>query len=185
MIYSNDFRNGITLELDGDLFAIVDFQHVKPGKGSAFVRTKLKNVKTGYVVEKTFRAGEKVNRAIMEHLDMQFLYAADDLYHFMDERSYEQVALTAELLGDRIKWLKDGMTVKVATHDGIPIDVELPTSVELEVVETEPGFKGDTATGGNKPARLETGAIAQVPLFVNVGDRLLIDTRSGQYLKRA
>jgi elongation factor P len=184
MITSNDFKNGMTIELDGQLMTIVEFLHVKPGKGSAFVRTKLKNLKTGYSVEKTFRAGEKVTRAHIERKQMQYLYASGTDYVLMDNESYEQVTLSKELMGDGGKWIKEGMEVSVLFHDIEPLGVDVPNFVELKVMETEPGFKGDTATGGTKPATLETGAIIQVPLFVNVEDVLQIDTRSGNYLRR-
>ncbi len=184
MISSNDFRNGITIELEGTLYTIVEFQHVKPGKGSAFVRTKLKNVRTGYNVEKTFRAGEKVNRAIVERRDMQFLYKSGEDYTFMDQENYEQLTVQEAQLGDGVKWLKDSMPVSVLLHETTVLGIDLPNFVELKIIETEPGFKGDTATGASKPAKLETGATINVPLFVNEGDVIQIDTRSGEYLKR-
>jgi elongation factor P len=185
MITSNDFRNGMTIEIDGQLMTIVEFLHVKPGKGSAFVRTKLKNLKTGYSVEKTFRAGEKVTRAHIERKQMQYLYASGTDYVLMDNESYEQVTIAKETMGDGGKWIKEGMEVSVLFHDVEPLGVDIPNFVELKVTETEPGFKGDTATGGTKPATLETGAVIQVPLFVNVDDMLQIDTRSGNYMRRA
>jgi len=184
MITSNDFKNGMTIELDGHLMTIVEFLHVKPGKGSAFVRTKLKNLKTGYSVEKTFRAGEKVMRAHIEKRPMQYLYSSGSDYIVMDNENFEQITLSGELLGDSAKWLKEGMEVSVLFHDTEAIGVDVPNFVDLKVTETEPGFKGDTATGGNKPATLETGAVINVPLFVNVDDVLQIDTRTGQYLRR-
>lgn len=184
MITSNDFKNGMTIELDGQLMTIVEFLHVKPGKGSAFVRTKLRNLKSGYVVEKTFRAGEKVTRAIIDKRTMQFLYSSGSDYNVMDTENYEQITLSAESMGDGVKWLKEGMEISVLFYGTDPIGVDVPNFVELKVTETEPGFKGDTATGGTKPATLETGATIQVPLFINIGEVLQIDTRTGQYLRR-
>ncbi|MDK2836326.1 MAG: elongation factor [Thermosediminibacterales bacterium] len=184
MISTNDFKTGLTIELDGEVYMVVDFQHVKPGKGAAFVRSKLKNVKTGAVFEKTFRAGEKVPRAHVERKEMQYLYNSGDLYYFMDMETYEQIPLSNELIADSIKFLKENMQVTVMFYDGNAIGIELPNFVELEVIETEPGFKGDTATGGTKPATLETGAVVQVPLFINIGDILKIDTRTGEYISR-
>lgn len=185
MISSNDFRNGVTIELDGDVWQVADFQHVKPGKGAAFVRTKLKNVRTGAVVERTFNAGEKVPKAHVDRRDMQFLYESDDTFNFMDNETYEQITLNGDQLGDAKKFLKENMTIGVLFFQGITIGVELPNSVELEVVETDPGIRGDTATGGTKPAKLETGYTVKVPLFINIGDVLRIDTRSGDYIERA
>jgi len=184
MITSNDFKNGMTIEIDGNLMTIVEFLHVKPGKGSAFVRTRLRNLKSGYVIEKTFRAGEKVNRAIIDKRTMQYLYSSDSDYMVMDTENYEQISLTAEAMGDGVKWLKEGMEISVLFYGTDPIGVDIPNFVELKVVETEPGFKGDTATGGTKPATLETGATIQVPLFIEIGEVLQIDTRTGQYLRR-
>lgn len=184
MISSNDFRNGVTIELEGKLLTVVEFQHVKPGKGSAFVRTKLRDLKSGYVIEKTFRGGEKLVRANIENREMQFLYHSDNDYTFMDTSSYEQVTLTADHIGDCVKWLKDGTMVSVMFHGNLALGVEVPNFVELRVTETEPGFKGDTATGSMKNATVETGAVVQVPLFVTQGDTLQIDTRTGQYLRR-
>jgi len=185
MISTNDFRTGLTIELDGEVYTVVEFQHVKPGKGSAFVRTKLKNRRTGAVVERTFRAGEKVPRAHIEKRQMQYLYHDGDQYTFMDTENYEQIILSADQLDDAIKYLKDNMTLDIMFYQGQPMGVELPNTVILTVVDTEPGVRGDTATGATKPATLETGAVVQVPLFVNIGDALIIDTRSGQYVQRA
>ncbi|MHB1419258.1 MAG: elongation factor P [Bacillota bacterium] len=185
MISTNDFRTGVTIELDGNVFVVVEFQHVKPGKGAAFVRCKLRNMRSGSTTEKTFRAGEKVPRAILDHRVMQYLYKDADNFVFMDTDNYEQINLDQEALGDATKYLKDNMTISVLFYQGRSIGVELPNSVELKVAETEPGIKGDTASGGSKTATLETGAVVQVPLFINVGDLLRIDTRSGQYLERA
>ena len=184
MISSNDFRNGVTIVIDGNLWTVIEFLHVKPGKGSAFVRTRLKNVKTGSTVERTFRAGEKLERATVDNRDMQMLYNDADGYHFMDTESYENITLQRELIGDPADFLKDGMRVAVQFHDGTPIGVDLAAHVELKVEETDPGFKGDTATGTTKPAKLETGATVQVPLFVNPGDMIRIDTRDRRYIGR-
>lgn len=185
MISVNDFRTGLTIEMDGELFSVVDFMHVKPGKGAAFVRSKLKNIRTGYTMEKTFNAGEKVNLARIDNSEMQYLYKSDQDYVFMDTKTYDQLTLSEESLGDSIKYLKENMIVTVQRYEGKPLGVSLPNTVELEVVETDPGFKGDTATGGSKPAKLETGAMVTVPLFINIGDLLQIDTRTGEYLRRS
>ncbi len=185
MISSNDFKTGVTIEVDGEVYAVVEFQHVKPGKGSAFVRTKLKNVKTGAVLERTFAAGEKLPRAHVERKEVQYLYSTGDEYVVMDTQTYEQFNLTQDQLGDSAKFVKENMTLWVLTHAGNFIGVEIPNFVELEVVETDPGVKGDTATGGSKPAKLETGAVVKVPLFINVGDKIRVDTRTGTYLERA
>ncbi|NLG79036.1 MAG: elongation factor P [Firmicutes bacterium] len=184
MISTNDFHTGLTIELDGEVYTVVDFQHVKPGKGSAFVRSRLKNVKTGYVIERTFRAGEKLPRAHIDYREMQYLYSSGDDNYFMDTSTYEQLVLSNETLGDAKKYLKENMVIGVQMYEGAPIGVELPNFVELAVVDTDPGLRGDTATGGSKPATLETGAVVQVPLFVNVGDVIRVDTRTGQYLER-
>lgn len=184
MISTADFRKGLTVELDGEVFSIIDFQHVKPGKGGAFVRTKLRNVRTGNVFDRTFRAGERMERAILERKQMQYLYSQGDDYVFMDTETYDQVTLTADQLGEATKWLKDNLEVALLTHEGRLIGVELPDSVELRVIQTDPGLRGDTASGGSKPATLETGAVVQVPLFINEGDVLRVDTRSGLYLER-
>lgn len=184
MISTNDFRTGLTIEVEGDIYTVVEFQHVKPGKGSAFVRSKLKNIKTGGVIERTFRAGEKLPRARLDHREMQYLYSDGDSYIVMDNESYEQVALTGEQLGDAVKYLKENMSLGVLMYQNEIIGVELPHAVELEVVDTEPGIKGDTASGGSKPAKLETGAVVQVPFFINVGDVIRVDTRSGEYIER-
>ncbi len=184
MISVNDLRTGITIEVDGTLYTVIEFLHVKPGKGAAFVRTKLKNLETGAVLERNFRAGERVNRAHIETREMQYLYQSGDEYYFMDSETYEQVALTRELLGDGIYFLKENMTVYVQFYQGRAIGVDLPTFVELEVVETDPGLKGDTATGGSKPAKLETGLVVQVPLFVQQGEKIRVDTRTKEYLSR-
>ncbi|MGI6485776.1 MAG: elongation factor P [Thermoanaerobacterales bacterium] len=184
MISTNDLRTGVTVEIDGEVFTIVDFQHVKPGKGAAFVRTKIKNIKTGQLFERTFRAGEKLNRANIERKTMQYLYSSDDIFYFMDTNTYEQIPLNKDQLGDAIKFLKENSEAMVMFYEGASIGIELPTFVELEVIDTEPGFKGDTATGGSKPATLETGAVVQVPLFIDKGDLIRVDTRTGEYLSR-
>lgn len=184
MISTNDFHTGLTIELEGEIYTVVEFMHVKPGKGSAFVRSRLKNVKTGAVTERTFRAGEKLPRAHIDYREMQYLYSSGDENFFMDTSTYEQLTLGDERLGDARKYLKENMIIGVQMYEGEAIGVELPTFVELAVVKTDPGLRGDTATGGSKPATLETGATVQVPLFVNVGDVIRVDTRTDQYLER-
>ncbi len=184
MISAGDFRNGITIELEGNVFQIIEFQHVKPGKGAAFVRTKLKNIKNGGVVEKTFRPTEKCPQARIDRKDMQYLYADGDMFNFMDVETYEQIALSKEEIGDALKFVKENEMVKMLSHNGQVFSVEPPLFVELEITETEPGFKGDTATGATKPATVETGANVNVPLFVELGDKIKIDTRTGEYLSR-
>ena len=184
MISVNDFKTGITIEIDNDLWQVVDFQHVKPGKGAAFVRTKLKNLKKLTTVEKTFRGGEKVKRAIVERKPYQYLYDSDNDYVFMSNETYEQVQVPGEQIGDDLKWLKESMEVSIVFHGEKILGVEIPNFVELKVTQTDPGLKGDTAQGGSKPATVETGAVVSVPLFVEEGDVLQIDTRSGEYLKR-
>jgi elongation factor P len=185
MISSNDFRTGTTIELDGQIFRVIEFMHVKPGKGAAFVRTKLKNIKSGAVREQTFRAGEKVQPARIETREMQYLYVDADLYTFMDTETYEQLQIPKEQLTYELNFLKENMNSYIVLHEGVPIGIDLPNTVELAVVATEPGIKGDTAQGGSKPATVETGYTLSVPLFINEGDRLLIDTRSGDYISRA
>lgn len=185
MISSNDFRTGTTIEVDGNIWRVIEFMHVKPGKGAAFVRTKLKNVKTGAVREQTFRAGEKVARARIETREMQYLYSDGELYTFMDTESYEQIIINKSQLEYELNFLKENMNCYVVMHEGQAIGIDLPNTVELKVVETEPGIRGDTATGGTKPATVDTGYTLQVPFFINEGDVLLIDTRSGNYISRA
>ena len=184
MISASEFKNGITMELDGNLFVISDFQHVKPGKGAAFVRTTLKNIVTGNVVERTFRPTEKMPRAHIDRKDMQYLYKDGDLCFFMDTESFEQMELNASDVGDSLNFVKENEMVKILSHNGNVFGIEAPMFVELAVVETEPGFKGDTATGATKPATVETGVSIKVPLFINVGDVVKIDTRTGDYLGR-
>ena len=181
---TNDLKNGMTLNIDGTLMNVVDFQHVKPGKGGAFVRTRLKNVRTGRVLDKTFRADEPVEVAILEKRQMQFLYRDEVGFHFMDTETYDQVAVDGEAVGDAASYMIDGSTPYVTFYDGSALGVELPASVELAVSETEPGVKGDRVSGATKPATVETGAVVQVPLFVETGDRIKVDTRTGAYLTR-
>lgn len=184
MISAGDFRNGKTLEIEGTVYQILEFQHVKPGKGAAFVRTKIKNIKTGGVVEKTFRPTEKFENAQIDTKDMQYLYQDGDLYNFMDMETYDQIALSADQVGDSLKFVKENENVKMKSHKGDIFAVEPPMFVELEITECEPGVKGDTATGATKPCTVETGATLMVPLFVNQGDVIKIDTRTGEYLSR-
>ena len=185
MISAGEFRNGVTIEYEGDIYIILEFQHVKPGKGAAFVRTKIKNLKTGAVVEKTFRPTEKMPKAHIDRLEMQYLYNDGDLYYFMNMENFEQIAVNASEVGDTLKFVKENEMCKICSHNGSVFSVEPPLFVELEITETEPGFKGDTATGASKPATVETGATVAVPLFVNQGDKIKIDTRTGEYLSRA
>lgn len=184
MISVNDLKTGLTLELDNGLWNVVEFLHVKPGKGSAFVRTKLKNAQTGQVVEKTFRAGEKVAKAMLDRREMQYLYKEGADYVMMDNESYEQLNVAESQIGDGVKYLKENMIVQVLMHDGKIIGLDIPSHVELEVVDTPPAEKGNTAQGGTKPATLETGAVVNVPFFISNGDKIRVDTRTNQYLDR-
>ena len=184
MISAGDFRNGITFEFEGSVYQIVEFQHVKPGKGAAFVRTKIKNVITGGVIEKTFNPTDKMPKAHIERKDMEYLYNDGELYYFMDTETYEQLPLDTNILEAALPFLKENMTVKVLSYKGSVFGIEPPNFVELEVTETEPGFKGDTATGATKPATVETGATVYVPLFVEIGNKIRIDTRTGEYMER-
>ncbi len=184
MISAGDFKNGVTLEIEGNIYQIIEFQHVKPGKGAAFVRTKLKNIINGGVVEKTFRPTEKFPKAHIERKDMQYLYTDGELYHFMDVETYDQIALNEDAIGDSLKFVKENEMVKICSYKDNVFAVEPPLFVELEIIDTEPGFKGDTAQGATKPATVETGAVVYVPLFVETGDILKIDTRTGEYLSR-
>jgi elongation factor P len=184
MIGSGDLRKGITVELDGTLYQVLDYQHIKIGRGSAQLRLKLREVRGGHTIERTFQAGEKFVRARLDYRNMQYLYNDGDLYYFMDEENFEQFPLNLDQLGDAINYLKEGMSLQISSYKGELIGVELPITVELEVVATDPGFKGDTASAGSKPAKLETGITVQVPLFVNVGDVIKVDTRSASYLER-
>ncbi len=185
MVTAGDFRNGVTFEMDGNVYQIIEFQHVKPGKGAAFVRTKIKNVISGAVVEKTFNPTEKYPTAFVERKDMQYLYNDGELYYFMDQETYEQIPINAETLGDNFKFVKENMDCKVLSYKGNVFGVEPPFFVELQVTQTDPGFKGDTATNASKPATLETGAEIRVPLFIDEGDMIRIDTRTGEYMERA
>ncbi len=185
MVSAGDFRNGVTFEMDGNVYQIIEFQHVKPGKGAAFVRTKIRNVIAGSVVEKTFNPNDKYPTAYVERKDMEFSYSDEGLYYFMDPESYELVPVNADQLGDNFKFVKENMTCKILSYKGNIFGVEPPTFVELQVTKTDPGFKGDTATNAMKPATLETGAEIRVPLFINEGDMVRIDTRTGEYMERA
>ncbi|MGE5583471.1 MAG: elongation factor P [Bacillota bacterium] len=184
MISVTDFKTGLTIEIDGQLYTVVEFMHVKPGKGAAFVRSKLKNIKTGFTVERTFNSNEKVETAHIDFREMQYLYKSDDDYTFMDMESFEQMSIPASKMGDAPKYLKENMIVEIQLYQNEVLGVQLPNTVELEVIETDPSFKGDTATGGSKPATLETGVVVNVPFFVEKGDVLQVDTRTNQYLKR-
>lgn len=184
MISTNDFHTGLTIEVDGTVYSVEEFEHSKSGRGGAFVRTRLRNIEEDYTVNKTFRAGEKVKRAHIEKRNMQFLYWDGDDYVFMDSDTYEQVTLSRKQLGDRIKYLVENMDLEIAMYEGQPVDIDLPTFVELEVKETQPGVKGDTVSGGTKPATMATGLVVQVPLFVKEGDVVKIDTRKNEYVER-
>ena len=184
MIDTSDFRNGLSILMDNEIYQIVEFQHVKPGKGGAFVRTRLKNLRTGSTLERTFRAGEKMEQAVLDRSKMSFLYNQGDEYVFMDMESYDQVSIPAPAIGSGVKYLKDNTEVEVCRHNDRIIGVELPFFMELEVTDTDPGLRGDTASGGSKPATVETGATVNVPLFINVGDKIRVDTRTDAYLER-
>jgi elongation factor P len=184
LINVGEIRKGIIIELDGQLYNVVDFQHIKMGRGSAQVRLKLRNVKSGGTVDKTFQAGEKFQRVRLDHRTVQYMYHDGDQYQFMDTDSFDQIMLTADQLGDAVNYMMDGLTLELLSYNDEPIGVELPITVEMEVTETEPGFRGDTATGGTKPATLQTGLVVQVPLFVNQGERIKVDTRTGTYQER-
>ncbi|MEK6779656.1 MAG: elongation factor P [Candidatus Deferrimicrobiota bacterium] len=185
MYTTADFRNGLKIEFDGGPYVIVYFQHVKPGKGGAFVRTKMKNLKTGAVLEHTFRSGDKVNKPDLEEREMQFMYKTGNQYHFMDTGSYEQIYLDEDHVGDYGNYLIENLSVKILFYRGEPIGIDLPIFIVLRIVESEPGVRGDTVSGGSKPAKLESGAVVQVPLFLNVGDKIKVDTRTGTYIERA
>lgn len=185
MISAGDFRKGSTFEMDGEVWQVIEFQHVKPGKGAAFVRSKLRNLRNGNVTEKTFRAGEKVEKAMIENRKMQYLYAQGDEHVFMDLESYDQTTLAAAQIEDELYYLLENMEVHIQTYQGEMLGLELPNTVTLEVAETEPGIKGDTASGGSKPAKMETGLMVNVPFFVNQGDKLIINTEEGTYVSRA
>ena len=185
MISVNDFRTGVTILVDNDIWQVIEFQHVKPGKGAAFVRSKLRNLRSGSVQEKTFRAGERVSRAHIERKTMQYLYASGDQHAFMDMNTYEQIELQSDQVEYELNFIKENMQVQLMMYEGEILGIDLPNNVELEVTETEPGVRGDTVSGGSKPATLETGFIVQVPLFINVGDTLVINTSDGKYISRA
>ncbi len=185
MVVAGDFKNGITFEMDGQVLQVVEFQHVKPGKGAAFVRTKVRNVITGSVIERTFNPTDKFENAIVERKEMQYLYSDGELYYFMDMETFEQIPIDAKVLGEDFKFVKENEMCKIVSYKGNVFNVEAPTFVELEVTDTEPGFKGDTAQGTTKPATLETGATIKVPLFIDIGEKIKIDTRTGEYLARA
>src|SRR5574341_1769679 len=185
MYSTSDFRNGLKIEFEGQPYWIVYFQHVKPGKGGAFVRTKLKNMKTGAVIEHTFRSGDKVEKPDLDQRDMQFMYRMESQCYFMDTSSYEQIYLDEEHVGDAGRYLIENLPVKILFYRGEPIGIDLPTFIDLTIVDTEPGVRGDTVSGGSKSAKLESGAVVQVPLFLNVGDRIKVDTRTGTYIERA
>ena len=185
MVVAGDFRNGVTFDMDGAVFQIVEFQHVKPGKGAAFVRTKIRNVISGAVVERTFNPSDKFPTAYIERKDMQYLYSDGDLYYFMDNETYENIPINADKLGDNFKFVKENTDVKVLSYKGVVFGVEPPFFIELQVTATEPGVRGDTATNVTKPATLETGAEVRVPIFINEGDMIRVDTRTGEYMERA
>ncbi len=185
MITAGDFRNGVTFEMDGNVYSIIEFQHVKPGKGAAFVRTKIRNVISGAVTEKTFNPNDKYPTAYIERKDMQYVYSDGSLYYFMDMETFDQIPINESILGDNFKFVKEEMICKVLSYKGNVFGVEPPNFVELQVVKTDPGFKGDTATNATKPATLETGAEIKVPLFINEGEMIRIDTRTGEYMERA
>ena len=185
MVSAGDFRNGLTIEIDNTVYQVMEFQHVKPGKGAAFVRTKLRNIVNGGITEKTFRPTEKFPQAHIDRSDMQYLYSDADLYYFMNVENYEQISMTKDDVGDTLEFVKENEMVKMLSHNGQVFAIEPPLFVELVITETEPGFKGDTATGASKPAVVETGATVYVPLFVEQGDKIQIDTRTGEYMKRA
>ncbi|MCK4257031.1 elongation factor P [candidate division WOR-3 bacterium] len=184
MATTTDFKRGITLKIDGELMTLYDFQHVKPGKGGAFVRTKLKRMKNGAIIDKNFRAGEKIEIVWIEERKFQYLYNDEHLFFFMDTQNYEQISLPSSLLSDKILYLKENEEISIIFAEGKPVDVEIPTFCELKVVETDPGVKGDTAQGGSKPATLETSLKVSVPLFINIGDTIKVDTRTGKYMER-
>lgn len=184
MVSTNDLRTGLTVEWDGSIWTVIDFQHVKPGKGAAFVRVKLRNIITGATIENAFNAGEKLSRAQIDFRKMQYLYESDGQYMFMDQDNFEQIGLTKEVLGDSLKYLKENMEIGVQMYQGKVVGIEIPNFVELVIIESDPGLKGNTASGGTKPATLETGAVIQVPLFVQKGEKVRVDTRENKYLER-
>jgi elongation factor P len=185
LIDTSDFKNGLSIIVDNDIYTIVEFQHVKPGKGGAFVRSKLKNARTSAVIDKTWRAGERMEQAVLDRRPMQFLYSLDDEYFLMDTETYDQISVNGDMFGSAKKYLKENNEVSVLMHEGNVISIELPFTVELEVTDTDPGVRGDTASGGSKPAVLETGAVVSVPFFINIGDKIKVDTRTDAYLERS
>jgi elongation factor P len=185
MISTSDLRRGLTVEIDGDLWAILEYHHLKIGRGSAQVRMKMRNLKTGTIIERSVQAGEKFRRATLDRHIVQYLYHEDDIYHFMDMGSYDQMAMNSDKLGDAVDYLTENMELEVLTYADEPVTIEIPNTVELSIKQTDPGFKGDTAAGGTKPATLETGKVVQVPLFLSEGERIRVDTRTGQYIERA
>ena len=185
MINAGELKKGIAIELDGEIYYITDYRHIKIGRGSAQIRLRLRNVRSGNAIERSFQASDKFTPAFLEHRSVQYLYNDGNLYYFMDNESYEQITLTADQIGEAINYLKEGLNLEILTCKGEAVNIELPVTVELKVTETEPGFKGNTATGGNKPAKLETGLTIQVPLFITMGDIIKVDTRSGEYLEKA
>lgn len=184
MISTNDFHNGMTIEIDGTVYSIIEFKHFKMGRGGALVKAKLRDVENGGVTEKTFRGGEKIARARVDQRQKQFLYRGGEDYIFMDTDTFEQISLSGEQLGEKVNFLQENMIISVLMYNGRPIDIELPTTVEIAVAETQPGIRGNTVSGGSKPATLETGAVVQVPLFINEGDIIRVDTRTGEYITR-
>lgn len=185
MITTGELKKGLTIELDGQIYQIVEYQHIKMGRGSAQVRLRLRTIPTGPTIERTFQAGDRFNRVWLEHRPVQYQYEDDGMYHFMDMESFDQIALSAELLGDAVNYLKENMTCDLLRHGDTPVSIELPPNVELRVEETDPGLRGDTASGGTKPAKLETGLVIQVPLFIQPGELIRVDTRDGSYIERA
>lgn len=185
MISTSDLRRGLTVEIDGDLWAILDYHHLKIGRGSAQVRMKMRNLKTGTTIERSVQAGEKFRRAVLDRHNVQYLYHEDDIYHFMDLSTYEQMAMNSDKLGDAVDYMYENMELEVLTYEDQPVSIEIPNTVELTVTQTDPGLKGDTAAGGTKPATLQTGKVVQVPLFLNEGEHIRVDTRTGQYIERA
>lgn len=180
----NEIKNGLTILVEGDVYMVIDFQHVKPGKGAAFVRTKLRNLKNNNVLERTFRGDEKIEEAFIEERKLQFLYSSGELYHFMDQENYEEIAIAKEILGEKVKFLKDNLDVAAYYYKDAIVSVNLPNFIEFKIVHSEPGIKGDTAKSGTKPANIDTGAVVQVPLFIDTGDIIKVDTRTGAYVER-
>lgn len=184
MIDAGELRKGIAIELEGKIYQVTDYHHIKIGRGAAQIRLRLRDIRSNNTIERTFQASDKFTPAFLEHRSVQYLYSDGSLYYFMDNESYEQITLTADQIGEAISYLKEGLNLEILTHKGETVNIELPAAVELQVTETEPGFKGDTATGGDKPAKVETGITIQVPLFINIGDIIKVDTRNGEYLEK-